>query len=125
MASAKQQFKRFVPTTEYAGSGLQGYVNLSYKELRKIFGAPLHSDGYKVSTEWCIKDVVTGRTFSLYDYKETNLYDSDLPSVRKFRQLPSYDWHIGCNDLRASDAEALQAFLSERVGRQVTVRKGW
>ena len=117
--------KRFVTTTEFGGGSLQGYITLSYKDLRRIFGAPQESDGYKVSTEWTIKDTVTGRMFSLYDYKETALYDSDLPSVRKFRQLPEYAWHIGCNELTGKDIIALEEFFSERLGYDVYISKGY
>lgn len=67
----------------------------SYKALRAKLGPSIGGDGYKVSTSWLVNDKVTGIVFEVYDYKETNLYDSSLQSVRSFRSRPSYDWHIG------------------------------
>jgi hypothetical protein len=106
-----------------SGGCLQGYVTLSYKELRKIFGAPLHGDEYKVSTEWGVEDTLTGRIFTVYDWKATKFYDECYPSVRKFRQLPEYEWHIGGNNFKQADLDALSRFLSEQCGRHITVTR--
>lgn len=73
---------------------LIGYYTTSYAKLVEVFGSPSESDGYKVSTEWGLT-TDDGVSFSLYDYKETNLYDEDLPSVEEFRSLSSFGWHIG------------------------------
>lgn len=75
------------------GTSLIGYMTASYKDLHRVLGPPNVEAGDKVSTEWAVK--YKGYAFTIYDYKETNIYDRSLPSVRKFRSLPSYEWHIG------------------------------
>lgn len=77
------------------GTSLQGYVSASYASLVEAFGEPSEADGYKVSSEWSFEDPDTKEVFSLYDYKETALYDDDLPSVERFRERELFDWHIG------------------------------
>lgn len=85
----------FVKSTKSAeGTCLYGYLNASYKILVELFGAPSTSDQYKVSTEWILEDQ-KGNVFTIYDYKETNLYDENNPSVEEFRALPTYEWHVG------------------------------
>jgi hypothetical protein len=50
-----------------------------------------------------------GETVTLYDYKETDLYSSDNPSVQEFRNLPKYAWHIGGQS--QEQAEELKTFI--------------
>jgi len=78
------------------GTSLIGEYCASYTALRAVLGAPNSPRGGdgKTSTEWIVRDNFGG-VYTIYDYKETNLYSPDLPSVRKFRQRPVYDWHIG------------------------------
>lgn len=90
------------------GGSLQGEFRARYTDLVKLLGDPNPYEGGdgKVSTEWTLS--FRGEHFRVYDYKETSLYDSDLPSVREFRQLSSYDWHVGCSDKR---------FAAQVIGR--------
>jgi hypothetical protein len=104
---------RFISTGDFASGHLVGYINCSYADLVKVFGEPTSCDGYKTSSEWCIVDTETGEKFSVYDYKDTNLYDSDAPSVEEFRAAPSYDWHIGGK--RMPDKTALTQFIKEHA----------
>ena len=106
---ANQRFIRVSYEESPNGGSFMGTINCSYKTIVAAFGEPSDSDGHKVSSEWYIKDTVTGTYFSLYDYKETNLYDSDNPTVLEFRAQESYDWHIGCS--RKIDEDALKEFL--------------
>jgi len=36
-----------------------------------------------------------GNIATIYDWKETELYGEGGISVKEFRKLPSYSWHIG------------------------------
>ena len=77
------------------GTSLKGTFEATYKELVGILGEPCKfADKYKVSTEWKIK--FDGHIFTIYDFKETNLYSNELPTVKEFRSdpLPKY-WHVG------------------------------
>lgn len=76
------------------GTCAKGSLRTSFGELVRLFGPPNgNGDGYKVSTEWVL--TYGGQPFSIYDYKGTRSYESDLPTVEEFRRLPEYDWHIG------------------------------
>ena len=91
-------------TTEFgAGTCYQLDLITSFTELQILFGPPAEGDQCKVSTEWTFKS--EGKFFSIYDWKSTDLYDDNLPSVEDLRSLPSHDWHIG-----AVDKESAQRF---------------
>jgi hypothetical protein len=80
------------------GTSLQEYFPSSYKKLVEKLGEPnSEGDKYKVSTEWILEDE-KGNVVTVYDYRETNLYSDGLPSVKKFRALKSYEWHIGATN---------------------------
>lgn len=50
-------------------TSLQGYINISYSKLVKIFGLPTSTgDGYKVDAEWSIK-FADGIVATIYNYK--------------------------------------------------------
>jgi hypothetical protein len=74
-------------------------------ELIDTFGQPEGGDGYKVSTEFVFMNSTTGKVFTLYDWKETNLYDREygLP-VHQFRAM-RYDWHVGSSASKAEEEE--------------------
>jgi hypothetical protein len=96
-------------SSEFHGGHLVGYFTCSYAHLVKLFGEPHSSDGYKVSSEWWVTD---GQNYySIYDYKETSMYDGSLPSVEEFRALPQYEWHIG----GTSKPSTLIDFLEESL----------
>lgn len=97
---------------EPIGTSLQGYLPASYARLAELLGPPNCSgDEYKVSTEWVLTH--RGRTFTLYDYKETSCYDEECPSVQAFRNRPSYDWHVGADGKEGVDefVKAVEAAL--------------
>jgi hypothetical protein len=90
---------------ETCGTSLQGYVTAKYSDLVRVFGAPLEEvDGYKVSTEWDIK-FADGTVATIYEYKETSLYDDANPSVADFRaeadRSDGFEWHVGGRDKTA------------------------
>lgn len=84
-----------------SGTSLRGHVTAYYSQLIAAFGEPIaEADGYKVSSEWDI-EFEDGKVASIYDYKETNLYDRELPSVAEFRRIADergHHWHIGGKD---------------------------
>lgn len=92
-------FETFTINNEADPSGtcLQGYLVGNYKKIVEMFGEPIESDGYKVSAEWVFVSE-KGDVVTLYDWKSTNLYDDDLPSVEEFRELDQYKFHIGAKD---------------------------
>jgi len=105
--------RTFKPTKQSTvGTSLCGYVKTSYANLVRLFGEPnSEGDEYKVSTEWNLRRS-GGGVATIYDYKETNLYDSDGMTVDEFRQLPEYNWHIGGNSQEI--AIELREFIESR-----------
>ena len=95
------------------GTSLAGYITCSYARLVELFGEPIESDGYKVSGEWIFTDTVTGDVFTVYDYKETSLYDDNYPTVAEFRAQPSYEWHIGAKDKQS--ANKFKSWLQSKI----------
>lgn len=67
------------------GTSRMGEMDVKYKDLILTFGQPMESDGYKVSGEWVFMEDESGEVFTLYDWKMTELYDSDGLSVDELR----------------------------------------
>lgn len=85
------------------GTHLQGYVTAVYSDLEEILGQPEECDGYKVSGEWTLTDS-DGNVVTLYDWKSTELYDPDYPSVSQFRRDPNpQEFNIGGCDFAAAE----------------------
>jgi hypothetical protein len=80
--------------TDPCGTHLQTTFTASYADLCSVLGEHLEGDGYKMSTEWVFKNT-SGEVVTLYDWKETEMYDESLPSVSEFRRQRSATWHIG------------------------------
>ncbi len=93
----------------FNGTSLLDYFRASYADLVRVLGEPNDKgDEYKVSTEWHV--LYKRQPFSIYDYKMTELYDDETTTVEQFRELPSYDWHIGGH--RGSDVDGFIAALA-------------
>jgi hypothetical protein len=101
------------------GTHLQGYFNATYSELVDAFGEPEIMNNYKVSTEWAFS-ADNGAVFTLYDYKDTNLYSRELPSPEAFRlrhMTKEYGWHLGAHDKKVFDLAC--SWLNERLNKKL------
>lgn len=95
---------------EFQCSSLQGYVDASYADLVRVFGAPnAPTDGYKTDAEWRL--MLDGTYCTIYNYKDGHNYlgAEGLP-VEDIR-----DWHIGGNS-KASERAVLAA-IAKAEGR--------
>jgi hypothetical protein len=73
-----QRFSLMNKNTEFKGSsGASEYLTLQPSRLIQVFGEPEESDGYKVSGEYRF-NTPNGGMITLYDWKSTSLYDSNL-----------------------------------------------
>lgn len=80
------------------GTSLMGHMKVKYKDLVLAFGESMESDGHKVSGEWVFVDDESGEVFTIYDWKSTDLYDSECPSVEEFRNSNhAVEFNIGGN----------------------------
>jgi len=97
------------------GTALESEMEASYHDLRELFGEPKTGscDG-GTSTEW---DFVNedGQVATLYDWKETCLYDLALPSIYEFRKLPMQHWNIGSK--KSNVALELRDFVLKQIKR--------
>lgn len=72
------------------GTSLQGYIDISYKELVDKLGKPQDGDGYKVDAEWIV-EFEDGTVATIYNYKDGKNYNGSSGTPKtKIR-----DWHIG------------------------------
>lgn len=92
------------------GTSYCGVIVARESAIRAWLGEPGEGDGYKVSLKWrgrVIEDETTdlaGRVFTLYDWKETNLYDEDLLTPAHLHELNfPREWHIGGFDEKTAD----------------------
>lgn len=73
---------------ETTGTGLQGYVDIEFDELVKVFGEPEFFQGVKMQAQWAIKDQ-DGNVITIYDYKESHPPQEHI------------HWHVGGRDEKA------------------------
>jgi hypothetical protein len=97
MVKAKEEFKLDMKAN-VVGTSPQESIVVYYGDIQRVFGVPEEGDGYKISGEWRFSDD-HGNVFTLYDWKVTNLYASDYPTVMEFRTSDELqEFHIGGND---------------------------
>lgn len=106
--------EQFVVVEEFAAGSFQGIFHTSYSNLVAVLGQPVTDGLDKVTSEWTLKDTMTGELWRIYDFKATSVYDSsrNMPSLEEFRALPSYGWHIGGESSRFQD---LIAWLNSKI----------
>jgi hypothetical protein len=64
------------------GTGLVGYVETTYEDLKEAFGLPYDRNGDKTTCEWVLT-FGDGQVATIYDWK------MERTPIRKYR------WHIG------------------------------
>lgn len=101
-----------------SGTSFHGQtISVKPKDLIAIFGSSFESDGYKVTCEWFFEDD-EGNVFTLYDYKESSLYDKGLPSPDELKNQV-IEFHIGYADRAMRDvAEELIIWLKFRLDKK-------
>lgn len=84
------------PGDEAVGTSLVGHIIVDYAKLKKAFGNPTKSDGYKSDAEWEIL-FEDGTIATIYNYKDgKNYLGKNGKPKTKIR-----DWHIGGKDEKA------------------------
>ncbi len=73
------------------GTSLQGYLDIAYADLVKVFGPPhIDGDGEKVDAEWVLT-LASGNVATIYNYKNGKNYLGDEGQATE----DITDWHIG------------------------------
>ncbi len=72
------------------GGSCLGEINANYSTLKKLFGKPTDSDGYKSDAEWEI-EFEDGKSGYIYNWKDGKNYNgkSGTPKTK------ITEWHIG------------------------------
>lgn len=79
-----------------SGTSFHGVtVRVKPSLLIEALGDTRISDDYKISKEWIFIHKPTGAIFTLYDWKETSLYDNGYPSPSQVWSGSSIELHIG------------------------------
>ena len=119
MTKAKQfkSWNTFDKAIEKDGVGYTarvGHIEASPAELVRLFGKPVKSDGYKVSGEYLFK--IEDRYITLYDWKETSLYDHVLPSPKDYwANEERVIFNVGSQDNTRSDSAHTIYLLLELI----------
>lgn len=94
------------------GTCLQGYINATYADLRKVFGKPEDGDGYKVDAEWLVQ-FSDGVVATIYNYKDGKNYNgkSGTPKTK------ITEWHVGGRSARAvaNVEDMLEAYYAKQA----------
>lgn len=113
-------FKRLTEYPDGMDSSRMGEIVVTYADLVLAFGEPSEGDEYKVSGEWMFFDEDSGAYFAIYDWKCTNLYDADLPSIEQFRSSNrACTFNIGGNHVMP-----VQEFINGVKGRIEWIKVG-
>ena len=119
MTKAKQfkSWNTFDKAIEKDGVGYTsrvGHIEASPAERVRLFGKPVKSDGYKVSGEYLFK--IEDRYITLYDWKETSLYDHVLPSPKDYwANEERVIFNVGSQDNTRSDSAHTIYLLLELI----------
>lgn len=72
-------------------------ISAPFQLISKLLGGAPNGKGdlYKVSAEWLLADTETKLGVTVYDWKETSLYDSDNPSPAQLLEAGTVTWHVG------------------------------
>jgi hypothetical protein len=92
----------------------QGCIDIAYADLERAFGVPTESDGCKISGEWVFTDQVDN-VYTLFDWKVTNLYNSEYPSVEEFRNQTIAEFQTGGGNPQGSLLGNLQRDIEFRA----------
>lgn len=107
------EFYKNCPSSSYHGQ----YISMTFGECAMIFGVKSVSDDYKTAEERFF--VVNGVYCSLYDWKETSLYDKELPHLKTLKSEGKIiDFHIGSKEpLSDENLNEVKRFVGERLNR--------
>lgn len=116
-----KNYERIIGNTGFSsGSSLKGHLLARYSDLVALLGEPEECDGYKVSGTWVFR-TRDGECVTLYDWKSTNLYDPDYPSVEEFRASEAFqEFNVGGHTSVAA-SDFIQA-LADELERRERVR---
>ena len=99
------------------------YAQIEPERLITVIGNGMDGDEYKVSQEW---EFVTlndkgepHQLFTLYDWKETNLYSPDSPSPEIFWKRSHVELHIGHKGENLEMARKLKDALELVAGADI------
>lgn len=117
------EFKRTTDMSKANGTSLAFIgIDLSPKALIEMFGVPDMGDEFKVSGEY-IFEGKNGEIFTLYDWKNTSMYDKEAPSPQALWQQDEVSFNIGCHPSHGDLLEDFMEFLKTSLENLVNSKK--
>jgi hypothetical protein len=102
------------------GTSLKGHIGIPPSKLVLKYGIPQTADNYKVSGEYIFEDS-NGQVYTLFDYKETELYNSDYTPVETFwSSNEPYEFNIGS---KSSDQTKIESFKNWLINQLSSIEK--
>ena len=103
---------RYSPLSRVNGTTLKDYVKLAPAALVEKFGRSEETDGHKTSGEYTFEDN-DGNVFTVYDWKCTDMYESDgIPVEQFWRSWELVEFHVGGSSLAVDFIAWLKKELS-------------
>lgn len=84
-------------------------VKLNPADLLRKFPKYLLGDQYKVSRVWIFE--FNGNPFTVYDWKETSLYDTHLPPENLFWEQKLVELHVGSRSPKHEENEFVEELI--------------
>lgn len=92
-------------------------IKIAPTRLVEVFGEPFKADNYKTSGEYCFIDK-DSNVFTIYDWKQTNLYDEDYPSKAFFWAYDGkIEFGIGGNEKSKSFVKEFKEWIINQTKR--------
>jgi len=100
------------------GTGLIGYLEITYQNLVSLFGEPTKGGGYKTDAEWHLK--TPNGVISIYNYKDGRNYLGD-----KGKNAENItDWHVGGSNKEAYDFIVTYIKKSHELVDNIYIKNG-
>lgn len=96
------------------GTSRMGEILIAPVDLILAFGQPGESDGFKVSGEYTFHDEKSDVVFTMYDWKSTNLYDSEYPSPEELWSMTK-PIHINIGGNHKGDVEEFKRMVLDHI----------
>lgn len=84
-------------------------------KLTRMLGTSDMTDDHKVSKSWTCS--YKGNVFTIYDWKETSLYSSRLPSPDYFWSQREVEVHVGSRTTKENEVEFAKVVLDSLSGK--------
>ena len=110
--------------TNFGGTYQVALIKANFKDLENLFGPAHEDDNHKVSGVWYFVDD-DNNIITVYDWKQTTLYDASRYTIEQFRNLEVAEFSVGSNSNETANLfnEWLQPQLSSKKYSFITLKE--